>query len=275
MDATNPVPRYPIAAALHAFSKIQEVRTHLCDISIEASVLQLRPAANQTRIWFDLEDDTGRISAKTLTTDLRPLLDESEQTGVRLRLRGSIRMGVCRKDEPGIEVREAERACGRSGHGQLLAWVRAGHLIRAKPRPLPAPPEGVAIISTPGSRALDDVIAVLDDEGSDAVRHMVSVPMKGHEAPARIAEALEEASGYAPLSVTLVVRGGGSASDFTPFDDLTVAEAIIAHPVPVITGIGHARDRTLADAVADLCCHTPALAAYKACCGGNMAKVGR
>jgi exodeoxyribonuclease VII large subunit len=270
MDATTPTPRYPIAAALHAFRKIREWRTHLSDIWIEASVLQLRPDANQTRIWFDLEDDSGRISAKTLAMDLRPLLDESERTGVRLRLRGSIRMGVCHEDKAGIEVREAERACERSGHGQLLAWVRAGHLRRAQPTQLPTDPDGIAIISPPGSRALDDVLAVLDDEGSDAVRHMVSVPMRGHKAAARIVDALDEASERVPLSVTLVVRGGGDADDFRPFDDLGVAGAILAHPVPVITGIGHAKDRTLADAVADLSCPAPALAAYKACYGTDV-----
>lgn len=127
-------------------------------------------------------------------------------------------------------------------------------------RQLPPLPEQIGLVTSPRSAAVHDVLRTLRRRFPVARVLVAGVPVEGATAAAGIIEGLRcvVASG---AQVVLVVRGGGSFEDLMPFNDEALARAIAACPVPVVTGIGHEVDTTIADMVSDLRASTPTAAA--------------
>ena len=130
----------------------------------------------------------------------------------------------------------------------------------ARKRALPAFPERIGLVTSPRSAAVHDVLRTLRRRYPVANVLLAGVPVEGAGAPAGIIEGLR-AVVAAGAQVVLVVRGGGSFEDMMPFNDEGLARAIAACPVPVVTGIGHEVDTSIADMVSDLRASTPTAAA--------------
>lgn len=130
----------------------------------------------------------------------------------------------------------------------------------ARKRQIPVFPERIGLVTSPRSAAVHDVLRTLRRRFPVAEVNLAGVPVEGPNAPAGIIEGLRcvVASG---AQVVLVVRGGGSFEDLMPFNDEQLARAIAACPVPVVTGIGHEVDTSIADMVSDLRASTPTAAA--------------
>lgn len=130
----------------------------------------------------------------------------------------------------------------------------------ARKRPLPQYPERIGVVTSPRGAAVHDVLRTLRRRFPVARVLLAGVPVEGKTAAAGIVQGLHTlaASG---IDVVLVVRGGGSFEDLMPFNDELLARAIASCPVPVVTGIGHEPDTTIADMVADLRASTPTAAA--------------
>jgi exodeoxyribonuclease VII large subunit len=125
---------------------------------------------------------------------------------------------------------------------------------------LPLAPRRVGIVAGgAGTVGYTDAVAVLQQSGFQVATTHFPAPLEGEAAPARIA-AQVRAAGVGNQAV-LVVRGGGEDAQLSPFDSAPVVGAITTAPVPVITGIGHSRHDTLADAAAWQACVSPAAAA--------------
>jgi len=135
-----------------------------------------------------------------------------------------------------------------------------GILDRNASRPLPAVPLRVGLVASGGSAAYRDFLEELEGSGYAFEVAHGDVRVQGAAASRRIAWALRRLAGLA-LDVVVVVRGGGARSDLAPFDAEVVARAITEMPVPVVTGIGHETDRTVADEVAHTSTKTPTAAA--------------
>ena len=142
----------------------------------------------------------------------------------------------------------------------------------ARKRPLPLRPRTVAVVTSPTGAVWRDVCNVLARRWPVARVVLVGCQVQGDGAPASIVAALRrlerwmgeaEASGDAgeAPSVTILARGGGSLEDLWSFNDERVVRAIVAHPVPVVCGVGHETDVTLADFAADVRAPTPSAAA--------------
>jgi exodeoxyribonuclease VII large subunit len=142
----------------------------------------------------------------------------------------------------------------------------------ARKRPLPVRPRTVAVVTSPTGAVWRDVCNVLARRWPLARVVLVGCQVQGEGAPASIVAALRrlerwmgeaEASGDAgeAPSVTILARGGGSLEDLWSFNDERVVRAIVAHPVPVVCGVGHETDVTLADFAADVRAPTPSAAA--------------
>ena len=127
-------------------------------------------------------------------------------------------------------------------------------------RSLPRYPERIAVVTSPRGKAIHDVIRTLRRRYPLAELLVAGVAVEGEGAPSAIVEGLRAASAARP-DVVLLVRGGGSYEDLMPFNGEPVARAIAAMPVPVVTGIGHEPDTSIADMVADLRASTPTAAA--------------
>ena len=131
----------------------------------------------------------------------------------------------------------------------------------AKKRALPRFPHCLGIVTSPQAAALHDVLTALARRMPGLPVILYPTPVQGAGAGAQIAAAIRTAAGRAECDVLLVCRGGGSLEDLWAFNDEAVARAIAASPMPVVSGVGHETDFTLADFAADLRAPTPTAAA--------------
>lgn len=145
---------------------------------------------------------------------------------------------------------------------QLKARLGAEGLFDAeRKRPLPDFPKRIGVITSPSGAAVRDVLSVMGRRFPLAEVDVLPVPVQGREAPPAIAAMLRSAAASGRYDVLLVTRGGGSLEDLWAFNDESVARAIHASDVPVVSAVGHEVDFTIADFVADLRAATPSAAA--------------
>jgi exodeoxyribonuclease VII large subunit len=145
---------------------------------------------------------------------------------------------------------------------RLKAQLEAEGLFAAeRKRPLPAWPARIGLVTSPSGAALRDVIHVLRRRFPLAEVTLAPTPVQGDEAPAGIVAALQALNRHVHPDVILLVRGGGSIEDLAAFNDEGVARAIAASKAPVVSGVGHETDFTIADFVADRRAPTPSAAA--------------
>lgn len=131
-------------------------------------------------------------------------------------------------------------------------------------RPVPSVPRTAAIVTSLKAAGLRDVIQTFEKRAPYVALEIYPASVQGSGAAAEIAEALRRAGESEKAEVILLVRGGGSFEDLACFNDERVARAIRMSPIPVITGIGHESDTTIADLAADLRAATPTAAAEHA-----------
>lgn len=139
--------------------------------------------------------------------------------------------------------------------------ARAGLFDEKHKKPLPIFPKCIGVITSPTAAALRDILKVLR-------RRFVSIPIiiyptmvQGEKAAAQIANAIMTANQRAECDILILARGGGSIEDLWSFNEKNVAQAIFDSSIPIITGVGHQTDFTIADFVADVRAATPSAAA--------------
>jgi exodeoxyribonuclease VII large subunit len=130
-----------------------------------------------------------------------------------------------------------------------------------KKRPLPQLPARLGVITSPSGAAIQDILSVLKRRFPGIPILIYPVPVQGVDAPRAIVEALRTAGKRRDCDLLILARGGGSLEDLWAFNDESVARAMSACPVPIVTGIGHEIDFTIADFVADHRAPTPSAAA--------------
>ena len=123
-------------------------------------------------------------------------------------------------------------------------------------KPIPTMPRHLAIVTSPQAAALRDVLSTLQRRAPHVAITLYPTPVQGEGAAQRIAEALQ-AAGRSDCDSIILCRGGGSIEDLWAFNEACVARAIVASPLPVISGVGHETDFTIADFAADLRAPTP------------------
>jgi exodeoxyribonuclease VII large subunit len=145
---------------------------------------------------------------------------------------------------------------------ELSAKLRLEGLFAAeRKRPLPTLPKRIGVITSPTGAAVQDILHVLARRFRASSVLIYPVAVQGAQAPAEIVAALEAAGRRAECDVLILARGGGSLEDLWAFNDERLARAIAASPIPVVTGIGHEIDLTIADFAADVRAPTPSAAA--------------
>ena len=194
---------------------------------------------------------------------LRPVLERAGERladGLRIRCRVSVDFYP-----PGgrlqVQIREIDPAFTLGDLAQrrqetLQALAEAGLMERNRALPLPALPFAIALVTSTGSAAYHDFLATLRESGFAFRVLVVHSAVQGAEAERSLPGALALAAGAACDCVVLI-RGGGSKSDLAVFDSQAVAEAIARAAKPVLTGLGHEIDESVADLVAHQSFKTP------------------
>ena len=144
---------------------------------------------------------------------------------------------------------------------RLRARLEAeGLFAPERKRPLPAWPARIAVVTSPAGAALRDILNIIRRRWPLVQVIIAPTAVQGLDAPPQIVAALKAAAAQQP-DVIILARGGGALEDLWCFNDERVARAIVASPVPVVSGVGHETDFTIADFAADLRAPTPSAAA--------------
>jgi exodeoxyribonuclease VII large subunit len=214
-------------------------------------------------VYFTLKDDRGQLRAAMFQSTARRVAFELEE-GMEVLAYGDLTVYEARGDLQ-LVVRQLEP----QGVGALqLAFEQLRRKLDAeglfdpgRKRELPAVPERIAVVTSPTGAALHDVLAVAGRRLPSQRILVVPTRVQGLGAEHEVVEAIGRAAARADVEVVLLVRGGGSLEDLQAFNTEVVARAIAACPVPVVCGVGHETDSTIADATADFRAPTPSAAA--------------
>lgn len=145
---------------------------------------------------------------------------------------------------------------------ELKARLRAEGLFDAdRKRPIPELPRCVGVVTSPQGAAIRDFLRVIERRFGNLHIRIAPVAVQGKDASRQIAAAIAALNEMQACEVIVLTRGGGSMEDLWPFNEEVVARAIAASALPVISAIGHERDVTISDFVADLRVATPSAAA--------------
>jgi len=134
----------------------------------------------------------------------------------------------------------------------------------ARKRPLPRFPHRIGVVTSPTGAVFHDICHVVGRRWPLAEVVLAPTPVQGAEAARRICQAIRQLNDEAGIDVIIVARGGGSLEDLWPFNEEAVARAIYGSRLPVVSGVGHETDYTIADYVADVRAPTPSAAAETA-----------
>ncbi len=232
------------------------------DVWIEGEVSNYH-AAQSGHLYFTLKDARSQIRCVCFRDQVRGLKFRPED-GLHVTVRGSL--GVY---EPRGEYQVYVSHIEPVGLGALqLAFEQLkkklqeeGLFDAARKKPLPILPRCIGVVTSPTGAAIRDILRVLKRRFANVHVQIYPVKVQGEGAAAEVVAALRHFNRAKLADVVIVARGGGSLEDLWAFNEEIVARAIAASEIPVITGIGHEIDFTIADFVADLRAPTPSAAA--------------
>jgi exodeoxyribonuclease VII large subunit len=271
---------WEVGALCHAIADALEARFN--PVTVRGEISGFSRAASG-HCYFSLKDASGQLRC-AMFRRAAGLLAFSPRDGELVELRGRISVY-----EPRGDLQLVVESMSRAGQGawfeqflKLRARLEAEGLFDAgRKRPLPLMPRGIGVVTSLGAAALHDVVSALQRRVPHIPVVVAPALVQGANAPAELIGALtnlyrltesgrgsravlpstEPASPQPVLDVILLVRGGGSIEDLWAFNDEQLARTIIGSPVPVVSGVGHETDFSIADFVADLRAPTPTAAA--------------
>jgi exodeoxyribonuclease VII large subunit len=234
----------------------------LADVRVAGEVSNLsRPASGH--LYFTLKDEGAQLRC-VMWRSYAARLSRLPRNGDAVIARG--RIDVYERD--GVYQLYVEALVGQ-GIGDLNAEFERlkqklqaeGLFDAARKRPLPRFPRALGIVTSPTGAALQDILNVLRRRYPLLEVYLSPTLVQGEDAPEQIVRAIQRLNDAGCCDVILVARGGGSLEELWAFNDERVVRAIAASPTPVVSGIGHEIDYTLADFAADVRAPTPSAAA--------------
>jgi exodeoxyribonuclease VII large subunit len=265
-EAASPVlaPRiWQVGALCRAIAESLDARFNPVAVRGEISGFS---RASSGHCYFSLKDPNGQIRC-AMFRRAAGLLDFVPRDGDVVEAWG--RLGVY---EPRGDLQLIVESLARGGQGALFeqflrlkAKLEAEGLFdAARKRELPAMPRGIGVVTSAGAAALHDVVTALRRRAPHVPVVIAPAAVQGAQAPAEMVAALEalyRLAAAGAIDVILLVRGGGSIEDLWAFNDEQLARTIVQSPVPLVSGVGHETDFTIADFCADVRAPTPTAAA--------------
>lgn len=254
---------WSVAGLVQAVADALSARFAAC--SVRGEIAGFSRAASG-HCYFSLKDADGGAALVRCAMFRRAagLLDFAPADGQLVELRG--RLAVY---EPRGELQFVVEAMQRAGAGALYEqFVRLqarlaaeGLFDVARKRPLPTHPRRIGVVTSLGAAALRDVLTTLARRSPQVEVIVYPSLVQGSEAPTTLVAALANAAGRAEVDTLILCRGGGSLEDLWAFNDERVVRAVAGSALPLVCGVGHETDVTLADLAADLRAPTPTAAA--------------
>lgn len=238
------------------------LETGLRVLWLEGEISNLaQPASGHA--YFSLKDGGAQVRCAMFRMRLQ-LLRFRPANGAQVLVRGRVSLYEPRGDFQFIvdHMEEAGFGALQRAYEDLKRRLAAEGLFdEALKRPLPVLPRRIGVITSPTGAAIRDIASVLGRRFPSVPVVVYPVPVQGEGAPPAIVAAFEMAAARAECDVLILARGGGSIEDLWAFNDERVARAIRACPLPVVVGVGHEIDFTIADFAADRRAPTPSAAA--------------
>ena len=239
--------------------------SHFSFIQVEGEISNLsRPSSGH--IYFSLKDATAQVRCAMFRSQLQRLNFKPEN-GKKVILTAQVSLYEARGDYQLIANKMQP-----AGAGDLqLAFEKLKNKLQQEglfdssiKKPIPSLPGQIAIISSPSGAAVHDILSVLKRRFPIIPLIIYPTSVQGENAKNEIVKAIESANKNQENEVIILARGGGSLEDLWAFNEECVARAIANSQLPIISGIGHEVDFSIADFVADLRAPTPSAAAETA-----------
>ena len=254
---------WPVGSLVRAIADSLEARFNPVAVQGELSGFS---RATSGHCYFSLKDAQGQIRC-AMFRRAAGLVDFSPRDGQRVELRG--RLAVY---EPRGELQMVVESMQQAGQGTLFEQFlqlkakleREGLFDAARKRSLPVMPRAIGIVTSLGAAALHDAVSALQRRVPHVPVVVYPASVQGALAAGELRDALRTAGarqGADRVDVLLLVRGGGAMEDLWAFNDEALARAIVASEIPVVCGVGHETDFTIADFCADVRAPTPTAAA--------------
>ncbi|MDZ7802765.1 exodeoxyribonuclease VII large subunit [Thiohalophilus sp.] len=220
-----------------------------------------RPASGH--LYFSLKDEAAQVRC-AMFRNRNLLLKFRPENGLQVMVRARVSLYEARGDYQLIVEHMEESGDGalRRAFDELKVKLEAAGLFAATHKqPLPRFPQRIGVITSPSGAAIRDIVTTLRRRFPGLPVVIYPVPVQGENAAPAIAAALRTAARRDECDVLILARGGGSLEDLWPFNEEVVARAIYDCPIPVVSGVGHEVDVTIADFAADVRAPTPTAAA--------------
>ncbi len=256
-------PTWSVAALLLAASDALQSRLGAISVRGELSGFT---RASSGHCYFNLKDSDGASALLRCAMFRRAasLLDFRPADGQQVELRGRITVYEARGELQCVV--EAMRPMGAGSLYELFLRLKSkletqGLFAADRKRALPSHPRALGIITSLQAAALHDVLTALARRAPHVAVIVYPSAVQGAQAAAELAQAIELANARAEVDALILCRGGGSMEDLWAFNDEQLVRAIATSKLPIVCGVGHESDVTLADLAADRRAPTPTAAA--------------
>jgi exodeoxyribonuclease VII large subunit len=244
----------------------QLLEGHFSQVWVKGEVSNFTQAASG-HWYFTIKDERASVRA-VMFRGRAQAVGFVPKAGERFEFRASVTLYEARGDYQ-LQVETLRRAGLGDLHEAFLLLkeklASEGLFDPERKRSIPSLPKAVGVVTSLAAAALRDVLSALQRRAPQVPVIIYPAPVQGAEAAAQLIQALDNAVLRNEVDTILLVRGGGSLEDLWSFNDEGLARAIAASPIPVICGVGHETDFTIADFVADLRAPTPTAAAELCC----------
>lgn len=230
------------------------------DVVVEGEVASFK--VNQGKwVFFDLKEEDYSVGCFMVISQLKTALTD----GMKVRVKATPRL--TRWGKFSLTVKQVmpvgEGSIKKSFELLKKKLTTEGLFDPAKKRPIPQGLSKIGVISSTGAAGYIDFLKILANRWGGMQIQTINTQVQGMAAPEQIIRALEYFNQRSEVEAIVIVRGGGSADDLSAFNDEGLARAIAASKIPVMTGIGHEIDESLADLAADVRASTPSNAAER------------
>ncbi len=252
---------YSVSQLATYLRELLETDLHLADLWVEGEVSNLsRSTAGHT--YFTLKDEFAQMRCVMFRRQHvgGTVLENGSQVVAHGRIsfferRGELQLNVDFLQPAGVGIWQAQ-------FERLKAQLEEEGLFDpARKRPLPSFPQTIGVVTSPTGAVFHDICQIVGRRWALVEIVLAPTPVQGDQAAPGIVDALAALNREPDIDVIILARGGGSEEELWPFNEETVARAIYASRLPVISAVGHETDYTIADYVADRRAPTPSAAA--------------